>query len=151
MSSSDHPRRRSDDVRRDDVKRGDVKRVDVKRVDPLTKADPALRDALDGKPDTTVRAILVLRDPEPADSAVPEALDPHDYADRRAWRVAQIEAQRGLIEERYGSVLADMRDLGLDLVGGTLTPVVVVTGDAAAVRNALSNDMVASATFEPLS
>jgi hypothetical protein len=32
-----------------------------------------------------------------------------------------------------------------------LTPVVVVTGDAAAVRDALSNDMVASATFEPLS
>jgi hypothetical protein len=141
MSSSDHPRRRSDELKRDDVK----------RVDPLTKADPALRDALDGKPDTTVRAILVLRDPEPADSAVPEALDPHDYADRRAWRVAQIEARRGLIEERYGSVLADMRDLGLDLVGGTLTPVVVVTGDAAAVRDALSNDMVASATFEPLS
>jgi hypothetical protein len=146
MSSSDHPRRRSDDVKREGVKRDDVKQVD-----PLSKADPALRVALDGEPDTTVRAILVLRDPEPADSALPEALDPHDYADRRAWRVAQIEARRGLIEERYGRVLADMRNLGLDLVGGTLAPVVVVTGDAAAVRDALSNSMVASATFEPLS
>lgn len=120
------------------------------RVDPLTKADPALRDALDGEPDTTVRAILVLRDPEPADVAAPDVLDPDDYADRRAWRVAQIEAQRDLIEQRYGRVLADMRDHGLELVGGTMTPVVVVTGDAAAVRDALSYDIVASATFEPM-
>jgi hypothetical protein len=122
----------------------------VNRADPLTKADPALRVALGGQPDATIRAILVLREPEPADRAAADVVDRDDYADRRAWREAQIEAQRNLIEKRYGSVLADMRDLGLELVGGTITPVVVVTGDAAAVRDALRYDVVASATFEPM-
>jgi hypothetical protein len=136
VSSSEHPRRN--------------RSRDAARVDPLTKADPALRMALDGEPDATIRAIFVLREPEPADRATADVLDRDDYADRRAWRVAQIEAQRGLIEERYGRVLADMRDHGLELVGGTMTPVVVVTGDAAAVRDALSYDLVASATFEPM-
>lgn len=130
---------------------GDVGPPDVQRVDPLTKADPALRVALDGEPDATVRAILVLREPQFADDAEPDALDPGDYADRHAWRVAQIDAQRKLIDARYGSALAEMRDRGLELVGGTVTPVVVVTGDAAAVLDALSHDVVASATFEPLS
>lgn len=137
MSSSEHPRRH--------------RPGDAERVDPLTKADPALRVALGGQPDATIRAIFVLREPEPADRVAADVLDRDDYTDRRAWREAQIEAQRDRIEERYGSVLADMRDLGLELVGGTMTPVVVVTGDAAAVRDALRYDLVASATFEALS
>jgi hypothetical protein len=124
---------------------------DVQRADPLTKADPALRVALDGEPDATVRAILVLRDPQSVDDAGAAELDPGDYVDRHAWRVAQIDAQRKLIDARYGSALAEMRDRGLKLVGGTVTPVVVVTGDAAAVLDALSHDVVASATFEALS
>ena len=137
MSSSEHPRRHRSD--------------DADRVDPLSKADPALRVALGGQPDATIRALFVLREPEPADRAAADVLDRDDYADRRAWREAQIEAQRDLVEERYGSVLADMRNLGLELVGGTMTPVVVVTGDAAAVRDALRYDLVASATFEAMS
>jgi hypothetical protein len=136
MSSSEHPRRH--------------RSGDAEWIDPLTKADPALRVALGGQPDATIRAIFVLREPEPVDRAAADALDRDDYADRRAWREAQIEAQRNLIEKRYGSVLADMRDLGLELVGGTITPVVVVTGDAAAVRDALRYDVVASATFEAM-
>ena len=138
MSSSNRRRDRPDGARRGSA-------------DPLAKADPALRSALAGEPDATVRAILVLRDPRQVGEAVTAGLDPDDYADRRAWRVAQIEAQRRVIEDRFGSALAEMRDRGLQLVGGATTPVVVVTGEAAAVRDALSLDVVASATYEPLS
>lgn len=138
MSSSNRRRDRPEGARRGSA-------------DPLTKADPALRSALAGEPDATVRAILVLRDPRQVGEEVTAELDPDDYADRRAWRVAQIEAQRRVIEDRFGSALAEMRDRGLQLVGGATTPVVVVTGEAAAVRDALSLDVVASATYEPLS
>ncbi|MGH9133105.1 MAG: hypothetical protein ACRDZZ_04150 [Ilumatobacteraceae bacterium] len=168
--SDDDERRKGERRARADrsgVDRSGVDRSGERDADPLSKADPALRQALDGAPDATVRAILVLRDPHageqsatrggaPADlgdlgePGEPDEPDPDDYADRRSWRVAKIEAQRQVNERRYGSVLADMRTRGLELVGGTVTPVVVVTGEAAAVRDALRHDAVASATFEPL-
>lgn len=86
-----------------------------------------------------IRAIVSLgKDREPrAAVAAGSSLDPRRFSSRRDYRAALIEKQKSAVRESIGSTLDELRQLELDLLGGTTTQTVVVEGPASVLAASL--------------
>lgn len=113
------------------------------------KCDPRLRERLEAGDPTLLRAIVKLETPTDANSEAPSPqLRPSDFPTNREYRKALIERRRSEILGAQRSFRARLDELGVTVKGEGLLGLIVVEGEADALREALDDDRVVSATMD---
>lgn len=81
------------------------------------------------------KAVIVLNLPE-TESSPSKGLRPHDFPSRKAYRQALIEQRTSAIARSLCEVKSALRELSLQVIGGTTSNVVVVEGPDKQIRKA---------------
>ena len=116
-------------------------------MDPA-KADPRLREALTSEATEQLTVLLHLEPVDGGDGMAYSEPASVDFQSRREKRVAQIAAQQQRAARAFGGTMQALRDLGLHVAGGDLTPIAVVTGSKHQVTQAIALDAVSDATLD---
>jgi hypothetical protein len=107
----------------------------------LKKADDPLREAiLASKPETPIRAVLLLgsEETESGRHDASRTVDPTKYPSRSAYREHLIERQKKHLASLYGETLQRLRDLDLRVQGGNALRAVVAEGEARQILESLA-------------
>lgn len=114
----------------------------------VTKIDPLLQEALaHARGNETIRIIMSLASET---LTIDTVLDPREFPSRQAYRQALIDQRRHQISGSLSEILSTLRDLSLQIVNSTISPVVVVEGIARNVLRSLELPEVKHASLDRL-
>lgn len=112
----------------------------MKLADPvIEKADDALRETLEkAAGQERVRAILHLEAPSADASSSPSPPDPTAFHSRADYRRAVVKHRWRTLDKDQGPTIQKLKDLSLDVHGGSLGRTVVVEGPAERLASGLA-------------
>jgi hypothetical protein len=117
-------------------------------INQTAKADPLLQNALrQATEDETLRVLVSLR-PESQAEVEPGAPSPEQFSDRVSYRQAIIQHQQVHQGQNLEKAIGELKRLSLDVQGGAISPVVVVTGSAKDIARALDLPNVTHASLD---
>jgi hypothetical protein len=116
--------------------------------DRTAKADPLLQDALQQATEDEKLRVLVSLRPESTRASKADVPSPDQFDDRVSYRQAIIQHQQTQQGQSLEKAIGELRSLSLDVQGGAISPVVVVTGAAKDIARALDLPDVAHASLD---
>jgi hypothetical protein len=115
----------------------------------LFKADELLLDALqEAKPNEPMRALLFLDGQDAEAPSNAEILDPDQFESRTDYRRELLARRSAELSNRLGQTLDALRELSLQVHGGSIQHAVLVEGPAAKILESLALEGVRKARLD---